>query len=91
MNVMNANTEVRVRIDSDTKDRASMALAAMGLSVSDAIRILLLRVAAEKRMPFEVKTPNATTIEAIEELDRGGGKEFDDLDKLFDDLGISEC
>ena len=49
---MATDTIVRARIDSDTKDRATKALQAMGLSVSDAIRLLLLRVAEEQRLPF---------------------------------------
>ena len=43
----------------------------MGLSVSDAIRLLMLRVADEQRLPFEVKAPNAKTLEAIAELRAG--------------------
>jgi DNA-damage-inducible protein J len=58
---MTADTVVRARIDAATKDQATEALAAMGLSVSDAIRLLLVRVAADKEFPFPVKVPNATT------------------------------
>ncbi len=79
---------VRARIDSDTKDRATEALAAMGLSVSDAIRLLLVRVAADREFPFLVKTPNATTRKAMAELEHGKGKRFDSADALFKDLGI---
>jgi DNA-damage-inducible protein J len=53
-------THVRARIDTCTKARAEDALAAMGLSVSDAIRLLMLRVAGEQRLPFELKVPNAS-------------------------------
>ncbi|MDR2160584.1 MAG: type II toxin-antitoxin system RelB/DinJ family antitoxin [Desulfovibrio sp.] len=67
------NSVVRARIDTATKERATDALADMGLSVSDAIRILLIRVAEERRLPFEVKVPNATTRRAIAELEAGGG------------------
>ena len=56
-----ADTYVRARIDTDTKKRAADALEAMGLSISDAIRLLMLRVADERRLPFDVKVPNATT------------------------------
>jgi DNA-damage-inducible protein J len=56
-----AETYVRARIDTKTKDRAADALEAMGLSISDAIRLLMLRIADERRLPFEVKVPNATT------------------------------
>ncbi len=81
-----ANTYVRARIDSYTKEKATDALAAMGLSVSDAIRLLLLRIADEKRLPFEVRIPNATTKKAIDELESGQGKRFDDIKSLMDDL-----
>jgi DNA-damage-inducible protein J len=79
---------VRARIDSDTKASASKALAAMGLSVSDAIRMMLRRVADEKRLPFDVKVPNAESKAAIKELEAGKGKTFKSADALFDDLGI---
>ena len=69
-----ADTYVRARIDTATKDRASDALEAMGLSISDAIRLLMLRIADERRLPFEIRVPNATTRRAIAELESGKGK-----------------
>lgn len=60
----------------------------MGLSVSDAIRLLLLRVAEEKRLPFTVQVPNATTVKAMQELDEGKGKRFSNAEELFQDLGV---
>ena len=81
-----ANTYVRARIDSYTKDRAADALEAMGLSLSDAIRLLMLRIADEKRLPFEVRIPNAKTRQAINELESGQGKKFDSIKSLMDDL-----
>lgn len=85
---MSTDTVVRARIDSATKDQATEALAAMGLSVSDAIRLLLVRVAADKAFPFAVKVPNATTRKAMTELEKGKGKRHASADELFDDLGI---
>jgi len=85
---MSSDSIVRARIDSETKARAVAALDAMGLSVSDAIRLLMLRIADEKRLPFAVQVPNAKTVEAMEELDAGKGKRFDTADALFKDLGI---
>ena len=85
---MNTPNIVRARIDSDTKASASAALAAMGLSVSDAIRMLLRRVADEKRLPFDVTVPNAESRAAIAELEAGKGKHFKSAEALFDDLGI---
>src|SRR5947209_7335189 len=66
--------------------RAGEALAAMGLSISDAIRLLMLRVVDERRLPFEVKAPNATTRKAIAELEAGKGKRFTSTAALMADL-----
>ena len=85
---MSADTVVRARIDRDTKARATAALQAMGLSVSDAIRLLLLRVADEKRLPFAVHVPNATTVKAMQEVAAGKGKRFGRADDLFRDLDL---
>lgn len=62
---MTANTIVRARIDEHIKEEASVILAAMGLTVSDAFRLLLTRVAREKILPFEPLIPNHETIEAM--------------------------
>ena len=80
------DTYVRARIDAKTKERAAAALEAMGLSISDAIRLLMLRVAEERRLPFEVKVPNATTRKAIAELEAGKGRRFASVDDLMADL-----
>ncbi|QEA40540.1 type II toxin-antitoxin system RelB/DinJ family antitoxin [Pistricoccus aurantiacus] len=85
---MSTDTVVRARIDSETKAKATEALDAMGLSVSDAIRLLMLRIAEEKRLPFTVQVPSATTAKAMEELESGKGKRFDDAETLFKDLNI---
>lgn len=79
---------VHVRVDGKVKDTAAKALAAMGMSVSDAVRILLVRVAAEKALPFEVKVPNATTVKAMRAADKGEGKRYKSAEDLLDDLGI---
>ncbi|WP_022949758.1 type II toxin-antitoxin system RelB/DinJ family antitoxin [Methylohalobius crimeensis] len=80
------NTYVRARIDVETKERAAAALEAMGLTVSDAIRLLMLRVADERRLPFEIKVPNAKTKKALSELETGNGKRFESIDDLMADL-----
>lgn len=81
-----SETYVRARIDAGTKERATAALEAMGLSVSDAIRLLMLRVADEQRLPFDVKVPKAKTKKAITELKAGKGKKFSSVDDLMADL-----
>lgn len=68
-----ADTYVRARIDTATKKRAADALEAMGLSISDAIRILMLRVADEKCLPFEVKVPSAVTKKLLSNWSREKG------------------
>ena len=82
------DTVVRARIDAATKERATAALSAMGLSVSDAIRILMLRIADEQRLPFDVKVPNSATIEAMEELEAGKGLRFETPEDLLAEMGI---
>ena len=82
-----ATTMVHIRVDEKVKERAAKTLAAMGMSVSDAVRIMLVRVAAEKALPFEVKVPNKTTVKAMA-ADRGKGKRFKSAGALFNDLGI---
>ena len=81
-----ADSYVRARIDTDTKERAASALEAMGLSISDAIRLLMLRIADERRLPFDVKVPNAATRKAIAELEAGKGQKFASVDELMADL-----
>ena len=81
-----ADTYVRARIDTDTKERAASALEAMGLSISDAIRLLMLRIADEHRLPFDVKVPNASTKKAMAELEAGKGKKFVGVDDLMSNL-----
>ena len=85
--IMISDTYVRARIDNVTKARASEALEAMGLSISDAIRLLMLRIADEKRLPFDLKVPNAKTEEAIRQLEAGEGQSFGSVDDLLADLG----
>jgi DNA-damage-inducible protein J len=83
-----ATTMVHVRVDEKTKRRAANALAGMGISVSDAVRMLLVRVAAEKALPFDVKVPNATTVKGMRAADKGNGKRLSSAGALFKELGI---
>jgi DNA-damage-inducible protein J len=62
----------------------------MGLSISDAIRLLMLRIVAERRLPFEVKAPNARTRKAIAELEAGKGKRFTSVRALMTDLNADD-
>ena len=81
-------TMIHVRIDEKIKQRAAKNLSAMGISVSDAVRMLLVRVAAEKALPFEVKAPNQTTVRALRAAEKGKAKRYGSAAALFKDLGI---
>jgi len=88
--LMPATEMVHVRIDKRVKAQAAKALSAMGLSVSDAVRVLLTRVATEKVLPFEVKVPNAATAAAMQEARAGGLASFDSVSDLMADLNAED-
>ena len=79
---MPANAVVRARIDEKTKKQAAKVFKDIGLTTSSAFRMFLIRTAAEKRLPFELK-PNAETIAAMEELERGEGVRFDTVEEMM--------
>jgi DNA-damage-inducible protein J len=83
---MAANSVVRARIDESTKQEATTVLATMGLTVSDAFRMMLIRIAREKALPFEPLVPNADTIAAMKEARKGGLKAFKSIEGLMADL-----
>src|SRR5579883_1705887 len=86
---MAASATVRARIDEQVKKQAAQVLEEMGLSVSDAIRMMLMRVAAEKALPFEVNVPNATTARTLRKADKGEDlTRSKDAADLFRKLGI---
>jgi DNA-damage-inducible protein J len=81
-----AATLLHVRVDEKVKAKATKALAAMGLTVSDAVRLLLVRVATEKAMPFELRVPNRSTVAAMKAGERGEVKRFGSVKALMADL-----
>lgn len=86
---MATTTMVHVRVDEQIKAQATEALASMGLTVSDAVRVFLMRVVAEKQMPFALKVPNVETRAAMAEADeiaRTHRARFGTATELFDDL-----
>ena len=87
---MATNTVVRARIDEHIKEEAATVLATMGLTLSDAFRIMLTRIAREKALPFEPLVPNAETIAAMKESRRGGLASFDSVDALMADLNAPD-
>ena len=87
---MSANAVVRARIDEHIKEEATVVLAAMGITVSDAFRILLTRVAREKALPFEPLVPNDETIAAMKEARRGNLPSFATVEGLMADLNADD-
>lgn len=77
---------VHIRVDEKVKIKASKALAKMGLTVSDAVRLLLTRIAAEKAIPFELRVPNRETRAAIEAAERGEVFRASSVTELMADL-----
>ncbi|MFZ2445636.1 MAG: type II toxin-antitoxin system RelB/DinJ family antitoxin [Syntrophobacteraceae bacterium] len=88
--VMAANTVVRARIDGRVKSEAEAVLATIGLTVSDAIRLMMMRIASEKRLPFEPLVPNRETIEAMKAARRGELVSVGSIDNLFSDLNADD-
>ena len=82
---------VHVRVDEDVKERASTALGAMGLTLSDGVRVFLSRVAADQAIPFAIAVPNATTEAAMAEARSMGETRFKSADGLFDALAKEGC
>jgi DNA-damage-inducible protein J len=87
---MTENAVVRARINERIKAEASIVLRAMGLTVSDAFRLMMTRIAAEKALPFEPLVPNAETIEAIKEARKGGLPRFKSVEALLADLNAGD-
>ena len=86
---MAQSTMLHVRVDDEIKTQASEALAAMGLSVSDAVRILLKRVVNDPALVLELKVPSAQAREAMiaaRAMAKARAARFDSADALFDDL-----
>ena len=85
---MSATTMVHVRVDERVKEKASATLEKMGISVSDAVRMMLVRVAEEKALPFEVRVPNSVTVKAMQAADKKKGKRFRTAETALKSLGI---
>ena len=81
---------IRARIDEKIKEEAAAVLAAIGLTVSDAFRLMMIRIAAEKRLPFEPLIPNEETIEAMKAARRGDVVTVGALHNLMADLNADD-
>ena len=83
-------TVVRARIDEKTKNEAAAVLDAIGLTVSDAFRLMMVRIATEKRLPFDLLVPNEETIAAMEATRRGELVTVGDVDGLMAELNADD-
>ena len=85
-----ANDVVRARVNSEVKQEAAAILASIGLTPSDAYRMLLARIVEERALPFEPLVPNETTIAAIREARSAAVPRFDSVEDLMSDLNADD-
>lgn len=81
---------IHVRVDHDLKTKATHTLSKMGLSMSDAVRLLLTRIEADQALPFEIRVPNATTLAAIRAGEGGEVTRFNTIEDLMADLHAND-
>ncbi|WP_245608501.1 type II toxin-antitoxin system RelB/DinJ family antitoxin [Stenoxybacter acetivorans] len=82
-----ANHLVQTRIDGQIKDEAAAVLAGIGMTVSQAVRLMLTRVAQEKRLPFDPMTaPSDETLNALKEARSGTLKRYTETNEMLNDL-----
>ena len=86
---MAATVIIQARIDPKVKAEAAAVLDEIGLTLSDAVRLLMKRVAAEKQLPFDLRMPNAQTLAAMEEADKDLPV-FDSVEDLMNDLHAAD-
>lgn len=87
---MFANRAVQARVDSVVKEEAAAMLPGMGLTVSDAVRLLLIRIAREEALPFEPPRPDATSIKALSEAAKGDLARSDCVQAPMNDLNAPD-
>ena len=87
---MSTNTIVRARINEEIKKEATIVLSEIGLTVSDVFRMLLIRIAREKELPFEPLVPNIKTIEALKAASSGDLVTIGNLDNLLTELNAND-
>ncbi len=85
---MSKTEQIRIRIEPEIKQEAGQILAALGLSLSDAVSLYMRQIITQRGLPFDVRLPNAETRAAMDALDRGEGIEtsFEDLNAFVDSL-----
>lgn len=83
---MSASRVVQARVPDEIQEAADQVIRASGLTVSDVVRVLMTRIAQDKAIPPSLFQPNAETLAAFAEVERGALKSFASMDALFDDL-----
>ena len=83
---MTVSRMVQARVPGEIQEAANKVIQAAGLTVSDVVRVLMTRIAQDKSIPTVLFQPNAETLAAFAEIERGGLKRFDSIDALFVDL-----
>ena len=84
------NATVRARVNEEIKEEATIVLSEIGLTLSDAFRMLLIRIAREKALPFEPLVPSTRTIEVIKAARKGNLTTVSSLDNLLTELNAND-
>jgi DNA-damage-inducible protein J len=87
---MPATAEFRVTIDEKVMEEASAIYAEAGLTLSDAVQMLLRRTVADQALPMELWSPNAETLEAMDAARRGDVATFRSVEELMADLNADD-
>lgn len=87
---MGVSRMVQARVPGEIQDVANQVIHAAGLTVSDVVRVLMTRIAQDKAIPAALFQPNAATLAAFAEIERGGLKRFGSVDALFEDLNADD-
>ena len=77
---------VQATVEASLRDQASAVLAELGMTLEDALRLLLTQVVEERDLPLSMHIPNAETVAAMREADSGAGKHYASLDDLFKEM-----
>ena len=85
-----SDTIVRVRVDEQVKEEAAAVLATLGLTVSDAFRLMMMRIAQDKALPFQPLIPNEETVEAMQAVRRGDVTTVHSIPELFASLNADD-
>ncbi len=84
------NTFVRAEVEEQVKADATAVLATFGLTLPEACRLMLIRIAEDKTLPFEPLIPNAETVEAMQAVERGEVTTAGSIDELFEMLNAND-